>query len=61
MRKDTMKEAGVAADPLLFNDWFDAIGRGSRSSRSLIETMLEEVPSGALSRRRCGCRAGQTE
>ena len=57
MTKDTMKEAGVAADPLLFDDWFDAIEDGVRSRvRGFIEAMLEEELSGALSRPRYGRR-----
>lgn len=57
MRKDTMKDAGVVADPLLFDDWFDAIEDGVRSRvRGFIEAMLEEELSGALSRPRYGRR-----
>jgi putative transposase len=57
MRKDTMKEAGVAADPLLFDDWFDAIEDGVRSRvRGFIEAMVEEELSGTLSRPRYGRR-----
>ena len=38
------QEAGVAADPLLFDDWFDAIEDGLRARiRDFIETMLEGV------------------
>ncbi len=33
MTKDTMKEAAVAAENLLFNDWVDAIEDGVRSFR----------------------------
>ena len=52
-----MKEAGVAADRLLFDDWFDAIEDGVRSRvRGFIEAMLEEELSGALSRPRYGRR-----
>ncbi len=55
MIKDTMKDATVAADPLLFDDWFDAIEDGIRSRmRGFIETMLEEELSVALSRPRYG-------
>ena len=55
MRKDTMKEAGVAAEPLLFDDWFDAIEDGVRARvRGFIEMMLEEELSGARSRPRYG-------
>ena len=43
MTKDTTKEAAVAAEVLLFDDWFDAIGDGVRARvRGFIETMLEE-------------------
>ena len=34
MTKDTTKEAAVAAEVLLFDDWFDAIEDGVRGSRS---------------------------
>jgi len=55
MTKDTMKDEAVAADPLLFDDWFDAIEEGVRARvRGFIETMLEEELSGALSRPRYG-------
>jgi putative transposase len=57
MTKDTTKEAAVAAEGLLFDDWFDAIEDGIRSRvRGFIETMLEEELSGALSRPRYGRR-----
>ena len=57
MRKDTMMEAGVAADLLLFDDWFDAIEDGVRSRvRGFIEAMVEEELSGTLSRPRYGRR-----
>jgi hypothetical protein len=52
---DTMEEAGVAVDPLLFDDWIDAIEDGVRARiRGFIETMLEEELSGVLSRLRYG-------
>ena len=55
MIKDSMKDAAVAAEPLLFDDWFDAIEEGVRSRvRGFIETMLEEELSVALSRPRYG-------
>ena len=58
MTKDTMKEAAVAAEALLFDDWFDAIEDGVRARvRGFIETMLEEELSEALSRPRYGRRA----
>ena len=57
MRKDTMKEADVAADPLLFDNWFDAIEDGIRSRVcGFIEAMMEEELSSALSRPRYGRR-----
>jgi putative transposase len=57
MRKDTMKEADVAADPLLFDNWFDAIEDGIRSRvRGFIEAMMEEELSSALARPRYGRR-----
>jgi hypothetical protein len=57
MTKDTTKEAAVAADALLLDDWFDAIEDGVRArARGFIETMLEEELSEALSRPRYGRR-----
>ena len=57
MTKDTTKEAGVAADGLLFDDWFDAIEDGVRARvRGFIETMLEAELSEVLSRPRYGRR-----
>jgi hypothetical protein len=42
LTKDTTKEAAVAAEGLLFDDWFDAIEDGVRARvRGFIETMLE--------------------
>jgi putative transposase len=53
MTKDTTTRAAVAADGLLFEDWFDAIEDGVRARvRDFIETLLEEELAGALSRRR---------
>ena len=55
MTKDITKDAAVAADCLLFDDWFDAIEDGVRARvRGFIETMLEEELSGTLSRPRYG-------
>jgi transposase-like protein len=52
-----MKEAAVAAENLLFDDWVDAIEDGVRSRvRGFIETMLEEELDAALSRPRYGRR-----
>ncbi len=49
MTKDNTKEAAIAAEGLLFDDWFDAIEDGVRSRvRGLIEAVLEEELSGAL-------------
>ena len=57
MTKDTTKEAAVAAEGLLFDDWFDAIEDGVRARvRGFIETMLEAELSEALSRPRYGRR-----
>ena len=57
MTKDTTKEAAVAAEGLLFDDWFDAIEDGVRARvRGFIETMLEEELCEALSRPRYGRR-----
>jgi hypothetical protein len=57
MTKDTTKEAVVAAEVFLFDDWFDAIEDGVRARvRGFIETMLEEELSDALSRPRYGRR-----
>ena len=57
MTKDTTKPASVAADILLFDDWFDAIEDGVRARvRGFIETMLEEELDGALLRPRYGRR-----
>src|SRR4029077_3512903 len=57
MNKDTKTGAAVAADGLLFEDWFDAIEDGVRARvRGFIETLLEEELAGALSRPRYGRR-----
>ena len=57
MTKDTTKEAAVAAEALLLDDWFDAIEDGIRArARGFIETMLEEELSEAFSRPRYGRR-----
>ena len=59
MTRDTMKEAAVAAEALLLDDWFDAIEDGVRARvRGFIETMLEAELSEALSRRR---KSGEDE
>jgi hypothetical protein len=53
MTKDTTKAAGVAADIMLFDNWFDSIEGGVRERvRGFIETMLEEELDGALCRPR---------
>ena len=57
MTKDTTKEAAVAAEGLLFDDWFDGIEDGVRARvRGFIETMLEAELSEAWSRPRDGRR-----
>ncbi|CAN2536345.1 hypothetical+protein [Methylocapsa aurea] len=53
MTKDTTKMAAVAADIMLFDNWFDPIEDGVRERvRGFIETMLEEELESALSRPR---------
>ena len=61
MKKDITKEAAVAADDLLFEDWFDPIEDAVRAQvRGFIETLLEKELDAALSRPRDGRRkAGQ--
>ncbi len=54
MTKDTTKVAAVAAEVLLFDDWFDAIEEGCARVRGFIEAMLEEELSEALSCPRYG-------
>ena len=63
MTKDTTTGATVAADGLLFENWFDAIEDGVRARvRDFIETLLEEELAGALSRRRYGrLKPGEAE
>ena len=63
MTKDTTKEAAVAAEALLLDDWFDAIEDGVRArARGFIETMLEEELSEALSvRATAGRKPGEDE
>ena len=57
MTKDTTKTAAVAADIMLFDNWFDPIENGVRERvRGFIETMLEEELESALSRPRYGRR-----
>jgi transposase-like protein len=57
MTKDATKEAAIAAEVFLFDDWFDAIEDGMRARvRGFIEGMLEEELSDALSRPRYGRR-----
>jgi putative transposase len=57
MTKDTTKATAVAADIMLFDNWFDPIEDGVRERvRGFIETMLEEELDGALSRPRYGRR-----
>lgn len=53
MRKDSTQAA--SAEPLLFDNWFDAIEDGVRARvRGFIETMLEAELDGALARPRYG-------
>src|ERR1700680_5286808 len=53
--KDPTKEAAVAAEALLFDDWFDGIEDGVRArGPGFIATMLEAELSEALSRPRYG-------
>jgi transposase-like protein len=63
MTRDTTKETAVAAEVLLFDNWFDAIEDGVRARvRGFIETMLEEELSDALSRPRyCRRKPGEDE
>ena len=57
MTKDTTKTAAIAADIMLFDNWFDPIEDGIRTRvRGFIETMLEEELDEALSRPRYGRR-----
>ncbi len=57
MTKDTMKAAAVAADIMLFDNWFDPIEDGVRARvRGFIQTMLEEELNEALCRPRYGRR-----
>jgi putative transposase len=53
MTKDTTKAAAVAADIMLFDNWFDPIEVGVRTGvRGFIETMLEVELTAVLSRPR---------
>jgi putative transposase len=53
MTKNISKSPSVAAETLLFDNWFDPVEDGVRARvRGFIETMLEEELDGALSRRR---------
>jgi transposase-like protein len=55
MTKDTTNAAAIAADIMLFDNWFDPIEDGVRARvRGFIETMLEEELDVALSRPRYG-------
>jgi len=57
MTKDTMKGAAVAAEILLFDDWFDAIEDGVRARvRGFIEAILEKELDDVLARPRYGRR-----
>jgi transposase-like protein len=62
MTKDTTKAATVAADNMLFDNWFDPIEDGVRTRvRGFIETLLEEELEVALSRPRYGRRKGPVD
>ena len=62
MRKNITKAAAVAADIMLFDNWFDPIEDGVRERvRGFIETMLEEELDGALSRPRYGRRKARRD
>ena len=57
MTQDTTKAAAIAADIMLFDNWFDPIEDGVRARvRGFIETMLGEELDVALSRPRYGRR-----
>jgi len=57
LTKDSMKGPAVAAENLLFDDWFDAIEDGVRARvRGFIEAMLEEELGDVLARPRYGRR-----
>ena len=57
MTQDTTKAAAIAADIMLFDNWFDPIEDGVRARvRGFIESMLEEELDVALSRPRYGRR-----
>ena len=57
MTKNTTKAAAIAADIMLFDNWFDPIEDGVRTRvRGFIETMLQEELDVALSRPRYGRR-----
>lgn len=57
MTQDTTKATAIAADIMLFDNWFDPIEDGVRARvRGFIETMLEEELDVALSRPRYGRR-----
>lgn len=53
MKQDSTKGAAIAAEGLLFDNWFDAIEDGVRSRvRDFIETLLEEELAQTLARPR---------
>jgi hypothetical protein len=62
MTKDAMTGAAVAADALLFEDWFDAIEDGVRARvRGFIETLLEEeLPAHCRVRAMAGASRAKT-
>ena len=57
MKQDSTKDAALAAEGFLFDNWFDAIEDGVRSRvRDFIEALLEEELAQTLARPRYGRR-----
>jgi transposase-like protein len=60
MKQDSTKDAALAAEGLLFDNWFDAIEDGVRSRvRDFIEALLEEELAQTLARPRYGRRPAE--
>ena len=60
MKQDSTKHAALAAEGLLFDNWFDAIEDGVRSRvRDFIETLLEEELAQTLARPRYARRPAE--
>ena len=60
MNQDSTKVAAIAAEGLLFDNWFDAIEDGVRSRvRDFIETLLEEELAQTLARPRYARRPAE--